>query len=113
MRMVFSGLMAASLALGLAGCSDNKSSVTQFETKGLVAPVDYCPGDPRRFADARKIADIDEGNGCFVHDAYEVTSIGGVALNTSQTLNCGVVTTAASWLQNTVQPDVSEPHLSQ
>jgi hypothetical protein len=89
--------------LALAACSDDRPS-KNFQTKGLVPPSSFCAANPARFGDANKIADIDKGNGCFVHNAYEVRSLVGVNFNQPATLNCGVTNVAAQWLENTVQP---------
>lgn len=87
----------------LSGCSDDKPRKV-FETQGLVPPAAFCAADPRRFADAAKISDIDEGNGCFVHNAYRVASVSRVSFNQSAVMNCNMVTTAAAWMENSVQP---------
>jgi hypothetical protein len=104
MRWVLKVAWSVCLFSTLAACSDDKSSLQQFETKGLVAPSSYCASDPRDFADAQKIRDIDLGNGCFVHNAYQVRSVSGVAFNKPGVMNCNVVTGFAYWLDNSVQP---------
>ncbi len=104
MGLALKGFAVAGLLLGLAACSDDKSSLQQFETKGLVAPSGFCASDPTDFAKARKIRDIDQGNGCFVHNAYEVLAVAGVALNKSSVMNCNVATGFAYWLDKAVQP---------
>jgi hypothetical protein len=87
----------------LAACSDD-TPIKRFETKGLIAPAAACAADPSRLGEAEKVSDIDMGNGCFVHDAYRVQSLAGVSFNHPDTFNCGVATTTAHWLENTVQP---------
>jgi hypothetical protein len=90
--------------LTLAACSDDRPSQKNFQTKGLVPPSAFCTANPARFGDARKIADIERGNGCFVQNAYEVRSLVGVQFNQSATFNCGVANMTAQWLENSVQP---------
>lgn len=97
------GVLVALAAALLAGCSDDTPRKA-FETKGLVPPAAFCSADPRRFADAAKISDIDEGNGCFVHNAYSVNSISEVSLDRPAVMNCNVVSRTALWMENSVQP---------
>jgi hypothetical protein len=87
----------------LAACSDD-TPIKQFETKGLVPPAGLCTSDPARFSDAKRVADIDLGNGCFVHNAYSVRGLAGVNFNQSVTFSCGVANTTAHWLESVVQP---------
>jgi hypothetical protein len=95
-------VLASSLWL-LSACSDS-TPIKQFETKGLVAPSGKCSVDPTRLGDAERIADIDMGNGCFVHQAYRVRSLVGVQLNQASTFNCSVAGMTAHWLETVVQP---------
>jgi hypothetical protein len=99
LRKVFLGCAL----LALAACSDDSSS-KRFETKGLVPPSSFCAANPSRFGNAERVADIDQGNGCFVHNAYRVSSLVGVRFNQSVTFNCSVANTTASWLDSVVQP---------
>jgi hypothetical protein len=99
-RIFFSAVLTA---LALAGCSDD-TPIKNFETKGLAVPSSLCVGDPDRFGGATKTRDIDLGNGCFVHNAYRVSSIGNVRLNQPQVMNCGVVGTSTQWMNDVVQP---------
>jgi hypothetical protein len=87
----------------LAACSDN-SPIKQFDTKGLVPPAESCAADPSRFGDAERVADIDKGNGCFVHNAYRLHGLAGVSFSQAVTTNCGVANTTAHWLDSVVQP---------
>lgn len=104
MRIVSNRVMTALVLMALAACSDNKASLQRFDTNGLVAPQEFCASDPREFANASKIADIDQGNGCFVHNAYEVRGVAGVQFNQAAVMNCNVVTGVAYWMENAVQP---------
>ena len=93
------------VTIGLAGCSDDASvSSKKFETKWLVPPAALCAADPSRFGNAQRVADVDLGNGCFVHNAYRVQGIAGVAFSQPVTFNCGVANTTAHWLNHVVQP---------
>lgn len=88
---------------GLVGCSDN-TPIKNFETKGLVAPTSACVGEIADRGGATKIADIDLGNGCFVHNAYRVNSISNVRFNQAAVMNCGVLGTSSAWMDEVVQP---------
>jgi hypothetical protein len=100
----FSGCSFAFFAvLALAGCSDN-SPRKDFETKGLVPPSSFCKAKPERFGDVTRVSDIDQGNGCFVHNAYRVNGLAGVRFSQSVTFNCNVAASTASWLEHVVQP---------
>ena len=104
MRKILYGLLAIGLSLGLAACSDDKKKLSKHETQGLIATAVLCSADPRRYAEAEPIADIDDGGGCHVYNAFKVQSISHVALNQSSVLNCSVVQTTGLWLQRIVQP---------
>lgn len=93
----------AGVALGLVACSDD-TPIKRFETKGLVPPSSFCATNPSRLGNAERVADIDMGNGCFVHNAYRVRSLSGVAFSQPVTFNCGVANTTAHWLDTVVQP---------
>jgi hypothetical protein len=101
MVLIFAALMA------LAACSDD-TPIKRFETKGLIAPTDACSSDPSRRGDVERIADIDMGNGCVVHNAYRVRGLSGVAFNQPITFNCGVANTTATWLEKVVQPAAND-----
>ena len=89
----------------LAGCSDDTPiNGKRFETKGMVPPSGLCAANPARFGRAYKVADVDLGNGCFVHNAYKVESLGQVAFSQPATFNCAMANTTAAWLSNVVQP---------
>jgi hypothetical protein len=93
------------VVLLLAACSSSeKSNRKSYNTNGLVPPSAFCAANPARFGDARKISDIDKGNGCFVHNAYQVSSLSGVRFNQPATFNCGIANVTAQWLENSVQP---------
>jgi hypothetical protein len=97
------GLLAV-VSFIVAGCSDDTPMRKDFNTKGLIAPAGLCAANPERFGEAQKINDIDLGNGCFVHNAYEVRSLVGVSFNQKAKMNCGVANEAARWLEAAVQP---------
>lgn len=103
MLRVKSIVLLCAAVIAITACSDN-SPIKQFETKGLVPPSGLCNADPARFGSAQRVADIDQGNGCFVHNAYRVSGLAGVSFNQSVTFNCSVANTTAQWLENTVQP---------
>jgi hypothetical protein len=93
--------------VALAACSDD-SPRKNYSTKGLVAPSVACNANPERLGDATKIRDIDLGNGCFVHDAYRVTSLQGVQFNQPSTFSCSVASRTSYWLAKVVQPAAEE-----
>lgn len=104
LRLFHSSLLGL-IALGLVACSDDTPIKSKnFETKGLVVPSNFCAANPERFGDAAKVSDIDQGNGCFVHNAYRVSGLVGVRFNQAVTFNCGVANVTAQWLENVVQP---------
>jgi hypothetical protein len=96
-------LLAICLCVGLAGCSGG-SKKTYFSTRGLKAPEVQCSVNPHTVAVAEPIRDIDERNGCQVHNAWKVSAVSGVAFSTPATLNCGMIGPLDEWLTNSVQP---------
>jgi hypothetical protein len=85
----------------LAACSDSSPS---FTTRGLAAPMTQCMVDPRQVGEAEKIANIDEGNGCEVDNAWRIRSLAGVGFSQPAVVNCGMVAPLSDWMINTVQP---------
>ncbi len=101
----FPHLVSGLAALALVACSDDTPMKSKnFQTKGLVPPSTFCAANPERFGDAAKVADIDKGNGCFVHNAYTVSGLVGVRFSQAVTFNCGVANVTAKWLEDVVQP---------
>ena len=96
-------LSCVALVLVLAGCSSEESK-PRFETRGVRQASGYCAIDPRTVADAEKIDDFSEGNGCGVRNAWRVSAIGGVALDGTKTMNCATIYAASRWLEEVVQP---------
>lgn len=92
------------LCVMIVACSDDTPIRKNFSTKGLVAPSYNCAANPESLGEVQRINDIDLGNGCFVHNAYDVRSLAGVSFNQSAKMNCGVATETARWLESTVQP---------
>lgn len=103
LRKVVWGLALSIASMALLGCSSDNDK-PQFRTRGVAQPTGYCAADPRSVADAQKISDFNEGNGCGVRNAWQATSLGGVALNTPQIFNCATAYTASKWLMDVVQP---------
>ncbi len=100
---VFVNSMAIFAVVGvLAACSDS-SSTKYFETKGLRAPVSACQIDPHSLGQVSRAEDIDESNGCQVHNRYEVQSLAGVQFSQTATMNCSLTGPLSDWLGNTVQ----------
>ncbi len=97
------GVLAA-VCVMIVGCSDDSPMRKDFSTNGLISPSGTCAANPEEFGDAQRIRDIDLGNGCFVHNAYDVRSLAGVSFNKSAKMNCGVANETARWLESTVQP---------
>jgi hypothetical protein len=95
--------IAAGIAclLAVAACS---SRSTDFTTEGLIVPTGQCTLDPRSVGQAEKIDDIDEGNGCQVHHAWKLYSLGDVRLSQPATLNCAMVGDLSNWMTDIVQP---------
>jgi hypothetical protein len=100
MRAGAAAVLAA--GLGLTGCSGS-SSHKYFDTAGLRAPVLNCAVDPSRLGQAQAMPDIDEGNGCQVHERYDVRSLGSVQFSQTATMNCSMASPLNDWLNNTVQ----------
>jgi hypothetical protein len=84
---------------GLSACSG-----PEFDTRGLVPPSDYCPVDPRQLGQAEQLPPISQGNGCQIPNPWRVSSVAGVELENSATLNCGVVGPLNNWLTGVAQP---------
>lgn len=91
------------VALLAAACSGS-SSKHDFSTEGLIAPDTQCTADPRAVGQAEKIADIDEGNGCRVRNAWKLYSLADVRFSEPATLNCGMVGPLNDWMEGIVQP---------
>lgn len=94
----------AVVSLVIVGCSDDSPMRKEFNTKGLISPSGVCESSPDKFGEVQRIADIDLGNGCFVHNAYAVQSLVGVSFSKTAKMNCGVANETARWLDATVQP---------
>ena len=103
MRKILAGVALSIVCFALLACS-NDDNKPQFQTRGVMQPTGYCAADPRSVAEAEKISDIDEGNGCGVRNAWSATALGGVALDKPEILNCATVYTASKWLMDVVQP---------
>jgi hypothetical protein len=107
LRVVMWGIALFGVSFALLACSGDDSK-PQFETRGVSAPTGFCAADPRSVAEAEKISDIDEGNGCGVRNAWSATALGGVALDKPNVFNCATVYTASKWMMDVVQPAAQE-----
>jgi hypothetical protein len=110
MRNYVWGFAALTLCAALAGCSGDskKTSRSSIDSAGLAARPVMCSSDPRRYALASRIDDIDDGGGCRVENAYHVNAVSGVELNQTSTFNCETVEATSLWLQRIVQPAAEE-----
>lgn len=99
-------LLLASIVLVLAGCSGSGRDALNLsdDSEGPALTPQSCDVDPRQYADARKIADIDDGGSCRVRQAWNVSAIGGVTLNNDAIMNCSTTRTTSVWLDRIVQP---------
>ena len=103
LRKFVLGFVLTISSLGLVACSNDESK-SLYAMRGVSAPSAFCAADPRSVAEAEKIPDIDLGNGCFVHNAWSATALGGVALDGPKTFNFNIVYTASKWMTEVVQP---------
>jgi hypothetical protein len=85
----------------LTGCS---GSTKHFDARGLVAPPAQCAIEPDRFGIAEQLRPIDEGNGCRVPNPWRIDVLAGVRMSQPATVNCGLASPLADWLDNVVQP---------
>jgi hypothetical protein len=99
---LFRAAVMCGLLSALSACGD--SSNQQFTTRGLVAPSALCATDPRSLGDARRLSEIDEGNGCEIPKPYEMYSIANVQFSQPATLNCGMAAPLNDWMIQRVQP---------
>ena len=97
--LVFSALAI----LVLASCSSGRRSA-EFTLDGVTAPPRVCSLDPQSFAQAERISDFREANGCGVVNGYKVYTINDVGLTPSATITCDLADAVSNWLSNTVQP---------
>ncbi|CAN5150317.1 hypothetical protein BH10PSE7_BH10PSE7_40560 [soil metagenome] len=95
---------AALLGLPLAALSACGDSSKDFTTRGLVAPSSICTVDPRVLGDARRLSEIDEGNGCEVPKPFEMRSIANVQFSQPAIVNCGMAEPLNDWMTHRVQP---------
>jgi hypothetical protein len=102
MRIVKVSMAMLAVVSAVAACSGSNSP-KYFETRGLRAPESACPINPRSLGQMQPASDIDEGNGCMVHNRYEVQSLAGVQFSQRATMNCGLTGPLNDWLGNTVQ----------
>ncbi len=101
----FRHVLVAALLAGLLASCGSSAKKSYFSTEGLRAPEGSCPIKPSRIGLAQKIANIDEGNGCEVPNAWQIESVGSIAFSTPATLNCGMAEPLRDWLEGTVQPN--------
>jgi hypothetical protein len=92
-------LVLAGIVVALAACSG-----PDFDARGLMAPSDYCPIDPRSLGEAEQLRPLDEGNGCQIPNPWRLRSVAGVRLDNGATLNCGVVQPLNNWMIGVAQP---------
>lgn len=92
---------AISVLLLLAGCS---GSTKHFDTRGLVAPPSQCAIEPDRVGIATQLRPIDEGNGCRIPNPWRIDVLSGVRMSQPATVNCGLASPLADWLDTVVQP---------
>src|SRR5687768_7557158 len=92
-------LVATLLITSLAACAG-----PEFDTRGLVAPSDHCPVDPRQLGRAEQLRPIDQGNGCEIPNPWRLRSLAGVGLDNGAVLNCSVVNPLNNWLSGVAQP---------
>jgi hypothetical protein len=90
----------AALGLALAACSSSKTS---FQTAGLMAPDTTVVSNVSALGRMKKLADINEGNGCQVRNRYDVYELGGVSFSQPATFNGGMIGPVHDWLEGTVQ----------
>ena len=90
-------LLLASIVLVLAGCSGSGRDALNLsdDSEGPALTPQSCDVDPRQYADARKIADIDDGGSCRVRQAWN----GGVPKG-------GTCTRGANGLNGSGEPNM-------
>ncbi len=95
-------LLAICVCVGIAGCS-GRSKTPYFSTRGLKIPEVQCSVNPHSVALAEPISEIDERNGCQVHNAWRVSAVSGVAFSQPAVVNCGMIGPLDTWINDSVQ----------
>ncbi len=90
-------------ALILASCSSGRRSA-QFTLDGVTAPPRVCALNPDNFAQAERVPDFKQANGCGVVNGYKVYTINDIALSSSATVTCDMADAVSIWLSTVVQP---------
>lgn len=96
-------IFAALGILTLTSCSSGKKSAA-FTLDGVTAPPQVCALNPQNFAQAERVPDFHEANGCGVVNGYKIYTINDVGLSPSALLTCDLADAVSMWLSNVVQP---------
>jgi len=99
--LALAGLGLAVLAL--SSCSSGRRSA-QFTLDGVTAPPRVCALNPNQFAQAERVPDFHESNGCGVTNGYRIYTINDVGLSQSALVTCDLADAVSGWVANVVQP---------
>ena len=100
----FAALALYSAALlVLASCSSGRRSA-DFTLDGVTAPPKVCALNPDNFAQAERVPDFRQANGCGVANGYKIYTINDIALSTAATITCDLADGVSTWLSTVVQP---------
>jgi hypothetical protein len=103
MRRVVTVVGFVVLAVALVACSGGREK-KRYTTRDVERPSGICPMDPRKFAEAEKVKDFQNGRGCGVEQAWRLYSINGVKLSQPTVVNCAVANATSTWITNVMQP---------
>ena len=96
------GLVALAV-LVLASCSSGRRSAA-FTLEGVSTPPRVCALNPQKFAQAERVPDFHEANGCGVVNGYKIYTINDVGLSPSALITCDMADAVSTWLSSAVQP---------
>ena len=96
------GLVALAVVV-LTSCSSGRQSAA-FTLDGVSAPPRVCALNPQNFAQAERVPDFREDDGCGVVNGYKVYTINDVGLSPSALITCDLADAVSTWLSTAVQP---------
>ena len=97
---------AAALVLAaclLISCSSGRQSA-EFTLDGVNSPPKVCTLNPQNFAQAERVPDFHEGNGCGVVNGYKIYTINDIGLSPDALITCDLADSLSTWLATVVQP---------